>query len=147
MGGFTNEHSIEIARPAGTVFPWLIEPERIPRWMNDLRAYRLESEELREGARSRGVMHTPLGDFGFQCELASYDPPRSAVVDAHGRGFHVVSHFNLEDGDGTTTVRARLELRLAGVLRFAGPAVRGRSQERLERDLRRLKEVVEADAA
>jgi uncharacterized protein YndB with AHSA1/START domain len=147
MAGFKNEHSIEIRRPPREVFPWLVEPGKVERWMNDLRSFRLESKELGEGARSRGVMHTPLGDVGFHCELAAYDPPRSAIVDAHGRGFHVVSRFSLDDGAGTTTVRAQLELRLSGVLRFAGGAVKGRSQERLERDLRRLKQIVESDAA
>ena len=147
MAGFTNEHSIEIARPPADVFPWLVAPGKVERWMHDLRDFRLESEELRQGARSRGVMHTPLGDVGFHCELAAYDPPRSAVVDAHGRGFHVVSRFRLDEDGGSTRVVAQLELRLSGFLRFAGGAVKGRSQERLERDLHRLKEVVEADAA
>lgn len=147
MAGFANEHSIMIARPAADVFPWLVEPERVERWMHDLRDYRLDSEELREGARSRGVMHSPLGDVGFTCELASYDPPHAAVCAARGRGFHVVSRFDLQEHDRVTTLRAQLELRLSGFLRFAGGAVRGRSQERLERDLRRLKEVVEGDAA
>jgi uncharacterized protein YndB with AHSA1/START domain len=147
MASFSHERTVEIARPPDTVFPWLVEPELIRRWMRDLRDYRLDSEELREGARSRGVMHSPLGDVRFTSELASYDPPNSAVSDAHGRGFHLVSHFDLREHEGSTRLTARVELRLTGVLRVAGGAVKGRSQERLERDLGRLKEVVENDAA
>lgn len=147
MARLSHERTIEIARPPDAVFPWLVEPERIRRWMRDLRDYRLDSEELREGARSRGVMHSPLGDVRFTSELASYDPPTLAVSDARGRGFHLVSRFALREQDGSTSLTARIELQLTGVLRFAGGAVKGRSQQRLERDLGRLKEVVESDAA
>lgn len=146
MGGFSHESTVEIARPPDTVFPWLVEPDRIRRWMRDLRDYRLDSEELSEGARSRGVMHSPFGDVGFTSELATYDPPTAAVSDARGRGFHLVSRFDLQQQEGSTRLTARIELELTGFLRFAGGAVKGRSQERLERDLRRLKEVVESDA-
>jgi uncharacterized protein YndB with AHSA1/START domain len=147
MASFSHEDTVEIARPPDTVFPWLVEPDRIRRWMRDLRDYRLDAEELCEGARSRGVMHSPLGDVRFTSELASYEPPTLAVSDAHGRGFHLVSRFDLREHAGSTRLTARIDLRLTGVLRFAGGAVKGRSQERLERDLRRLKEVVESDGA
>ena len=147
MATFRNRHSIEIARPAADVFPWLVEPEKVKRWMRDLREYELESSELGPGARSRGVLRAPGRDVGFSCALSAYDPPRSVTCDSKGKGFHLVSSFDLAGSDGVTRLDATLDLELGGLLRFAGGAVRGRSQERLERDLERLKELLEHDAS
>lgn len=147
MATFRNQHSIEIARPAADVFPWLVEPEKVKQWMRDLREYELESSELGVGARSRGALRGPGRDVSFTCDLSAYDPPRAVTCDTNGQGFRLVSRFDLAGSDGATHLDAALAFELRGLLRFAGGAVKGRSQERLERDLNRLKELLEQDAA
>ena len=67
-----NEHTIEIARPPATVFPYLTEPERLKRWVGGLTTFEAaKGESAHVGAQSHQVMairgrEWKLVDLSFQ---------------------------------------------------------------------------------
>jgi hypothetical protein len=103
----------------------------------------VESEPLDEG-RFRDVFDDRGHRIEIDAEVAERDPPRLLVVRLRASSFEATSTQRLEAVDGgtrlTTVVETTYTKRLA---RLAGPLVARRAQQQLERDLGRLRELVE----
>jgi hypothetical protein len=103
----------------------------------------VESEPLDEG-RFRDVFDDHGHRIEIDAEVAERDPPRLLVVRLRASSFEATSTQRLEAVDGgtrlTTVVETTYTKRLA---RLAGPLVARRAQQQLERDLERLRELVE----
>jgi uncharacterized protein YndB with AHSA1/START domain len=144
----TNEHTVEIERPPGAVFPYLTEPDRLLRWVGGLRSFVPENGEKAEvGSRSRQRMRIAGRDWDFEGEVLELEPEERLVVCIRGRGLRMTNTYVLEPtARGTRlAVDARTEFsRVFG--RLLGGFVRREGQRKLETDLGRLAVLVEAAA-
>ena len=134
------EATITIDRPATEVFPWLVDPEKRLRWVDGLAA----SEESGAG-RFRETMEAMGRRVEVTSEVVASDEPRRLEVRSAGGGVTaVIAHRLEDDGEGATRLTSALDLRLGGLLRFAGGLAATQAQRSLEQSLARLKELLEA---
>jgi uncharacterized protein YndB with AHSA1/START domain len=143
------EHTVEIAAPRERVFAWLTEPELMLRWVGGLRDFRPLDPEPGPGARAQQVVELGGRRMDVRSEITRYEPGEAVEARLDGKGFEVETAYSLDATDGTTTcVRATVHTRLHGLGgRLLGGVVERGAQRKLEGDLARLKELVEADAA
>ena len=145
---YRNEHTVEIATGPDDVFPWLADPERRLRWMGAL----VESEPLTQGppqlgSRYRDVFEDHGQRIELEAELVEVEPGERLTARLVSKGFESTSAQRLEPVDGGTRLTAALETRYTMLAaRLLAPLVTRHAQTRLEADLARLKELVEAEA-
>jgi carbon monoxide dehydrogenase subunit G len=143
------ESTVTIARPPADVFPWLLEAERVPRWMSGLQVYEpLEPGPLRVGSRIRQELSVSGHLLRFELHVTELDPARRAVLRFEGSGFKAANEYGVREEPGgarvtwvisgnTTSFKARL----------IAPMVQAKLQEKLEGDLAQLRSVLESEAA
>lgn len=132
------------------VFPWLVEADRVPRWMSGLERYEPAEpgRPLGPGSRIHQVLIVSGQRLQFELHVTGWSPPDRAELAFAGSGFEAVTAYTLvREGDATRVTwdldgqekgfKARL---LAGV-------VQGKLQEKLDADLSRLRDVLAANAA
>ena len=136
-----SEATVEIERPPGAVFPWLVEPDKRLRWVAGLSV----SEPLGDG-RYREVMERGGQRVEVTSVVERLDEPSAVDVAMSGRGVTARAESRLEDLGGRSRLTASLDLKLGGLLRFAGPLAGAQAQRSLEQSLARLKQLLEADA-
>jgi uncharacterized membrane protein len=143
-----NEHAVEIAASAASIFPFLLDGEKRLLWMGALR----ETESLTEGSprvgsRWRDVFEDHGQRIELEAELTQLEPNERLRVRLVGRGFESTSTQELEETDGRTRVSAVIETDYKAVgARLVARVVTRHAQNRLEADLAALKELVEARA-
>jgi uncharacterized protein YndB with AHSA1/START domain len=142
-----NEHAVEIGRPPEKVFPYLTEPERLLRWVGGLRAFVPEiGDEAQVGSRSRQRMRIAGRDWDFEGEVLELQPGERMVVCIRGRGLEMTSTYLLQPT--STGTRLAVAVRSEFTRFFAhllGGFVRREGQRKLESDLGRLANLVEAE--
>ena len=155
LGGFRGESrlvaTVDIAKPPGTVFPWLLQPEKLKSWvgwMVDVRS--LTPGLTGVGARQVWVMedrnnNNQRMDIASEITRADADRLLEAKVSA-AEGFTGEVRYELESVDSNRTkltYRAtyKFEHWLAKLLE---PVISRSAQQKLEEDLQRLKQQVEA---
>ena len=130
-----------IAAAPEAVFPWLVEPERIARWIGG-------TVECR--AVEGGGVHQVVEQAGRRIEIDSQvtesRPPRHLVVQKASPGLFdmTMTHdLSLEDGGTRLVISLSAELRSL-MARLAAPLIAHQVQVKLEEDVERLKGLVEA---
>jgi carbon monoxide dehydrogenase subunit G len=143
------ESTVTIARPPAEVFPWLVEADKVPRWMSGLQVYEpLEPGPLHPGSRIRQELTVSGQHLRWELEVAELDPPRRAVLRFEGSGFKAANEYAVTEAAGgsavtwvisgdTTSFKAKL----------IAPMVQAKLQEKLDGDLARLRSVLEDEAA
>ena len=141
------ESRVNVARPPADVFPWLLDADKVPRWMTGLEVYQpLEPGPLRVGSRIRQELSVSGQHLRFELEVARLDPPHAAVLRFEGSGFKAANEYAVAEADGgsavtwvisgdTTSFKARL----------IAPLVQAKLQEKLENDLARLRALLEGE--
>ncbi len=134
-----SEASIEIARSAEEVFPWLLDAEKRLQWVSGL----VSSESLGDG-RYRETMEQAGRRMDVTSSVVALEEPRHLEVRTEGRGVTAsITHRLAPVGDGVE-LTSSLELRLGGLLRFAGGVAGAQAQRSLEASLARLKQLLES---
>jgi carbon monoxide dehydrogenase subunit G len=135
------ESSVVLPELPATVFPWLLEVDKVPKWMTGLDVYEpLDPPPLRVGSRIRQHLSVSGQNLRFELHVAELDAPRRAVLRFEGSGFKAANEYSVADApegskvtwviDGdTTSFKARL----------IAPMVQAKLQEKLDHDLARLK--------
>ena len=135
------ESSVVVPELPATVFPWLLEVDKVPRWMSGLEVYEpLDPPPLRVGSRIRQHLSVSGQNLRFELHVAELDAPRRAVLRFEGSGFKAANEYAVADApegskvtwviDGdTTSFKAKL----------IAPMVQAKLQEKLDHDLARLK--------
>ena len=135
------ESSVVLPELPGTVFPWLLEADKVPKWMTGLEVYEpLDPPPLQIGSRIRQHLSVSGQQLKFELHITELDAPNRAVLRFEGSGFKAANEYTVAeasegtkvtwviDGD-TTSFKARL----------IAPMVQAKLQEKLDHDLARLK--------
>jgi carbon monoxide dehydrogenase subunit G len=141
-----SEASIEIARRAEDVFPWLLDVEKRLQWVDGLVSSEpLDGERPRHGNRYREVLEQHGLRTPVETTIHVLDPPRELSLRVRAHGLAATTHTRLEEADGRTRVTSSLETDATGLAgRMIGIVVARQAQGSLERSLARLKQLVEA---
>jgi carbon monoxide dehydrogenase subunit G len=134
-----SEASIEIARSAEEVFPWLLDSDKRLQWVAGL----VGSEPLGDG-RYRETMEQAGRRMDVTSSVVALEEPRHLEVRTEGRGVTASISHRLESvGDGVR-LTSSLDLKLGGLLRLAGGVAGAQAQRSLEHSLAKLKELLES---
>jgi uncharacterized membrane protein len=149
LGGYRGESrlvaSIDIAKPPGTVFPFITQPEKLKSWVSWL----VEVKEVAP-ARQVWVMEDRNNNnqlMNIETDIVRADPGRLLEVNvAAAEGFTGNIRYELESSGSEQT-----RLTYVGSYKFQHwlakllePVISRSAQQKLEDDLRRLKQQVEA---
>ncbi len=140
-----NEHSVEIARPASDVFPWLVDADKRVRWVDGLEASeQLDPGEPGVGTRFRETMAVPGYRLTVEVTIERLEPAREVAIHTTGRGFEARAVNRTEERDGGTRLTATLETDVKGLAgRVVGGIVGRQAQRSLEQSLATLKRLLE----
>jgi uncharacterized protein YndB with AHSA1/START domain len=134
-------YSVELSQPPETVFPWLLEEDKVPQWTSDLQSYSVEGQ-LGQGTKVRQSLDL-AGGLRLTMEIVRYDPPRGAETFFETNGVKVSSAYVLEPSGTGTKLTQTLDAKASGLTgRMVIPVVQGRLQQKLSQDLERLREVL-----
>ena len=136
------ESTTTVARPPAEVFPWLIEPDKVGRWMTGLERYEpLEPGPLTIGSRIRQELVVSGQHLKFELHVVRLEPPSAAELRFEGSGFRASNEYTVTQADGagsavtwviageTTSFKAKL----------LAPMVQAKLEEKLDTDLVRLR--------
>ena len=142
----TSIATIEIDAPACEVFRHLTTPNLLTGWIGGLVSYRPigGGSDLRLGARSREKAVSGDREVDVESEIMGFEPDRSLNVRIDSSGFHVLADFHLFESDGRTVVRESVQFEYKKWHRLFAPITNRSVQRKIEKDLKRLKERVEA---
>ena len=143
------ESTVTVARPPDEVFAWLIDPDKVPRWMSGLERYEpADPGPLQVGSRIHQRLSVSGYELGFELEVAELDPPRRAVLRFEGSGFRAANEYVVTAGDGGTHVRWVVSGDTTSFkAKLVAPMVQGKLQEKHDGDLARLRVLLEDEAA
>lgn len=147
-GAGQNAYTVIIDRPPAAVFPWLIEPYRLTRWIDGLESSTpFPGASAVRGGRSRDVILVGGNRYTLVTEIADIrrDTLLAVRIESEPKGFTVDAKYELSStGLGT-------RLKYTGHADYAGmfasvmePLVTPQSQKKVEADMKRLKRLIEA---
>jgi uncharacterized protein YndB with AHSA1/START domain len=139
-------HTVTLAQPPEAVFPWLLEPEHVPRWMGNVEVYEpLDgAEPLRAGSRVRETLLVSGQRFAFELEITSYEPPHSAESRFSTNGVELHNTYAVVAADGGSRLTQSLDAKATSFgARMLIPVVQPRLERKLTEDLERLKALLE----
>jgi uncharacterized protein YndB with AHSA1/START domain len=142
----TFSHTVTIPRPPEDVFPWLLEGDRVPRWMSNLEAYEPEGA-VGPGSKIRQRLEVGGQTFDVAMEVVRYEPPREAETRFSTNGVDIEATYTLApDGAGTRLTQS-LEAKARSLpARLIVPAVQPRLERKLIGDLERLRTLLSGGA-
>jgi carbon monoxide dehydrogenase subunit G len=139
------ESSVEVARPPAVVFPWLVDADKVPRWMTGLQVYApLAPGPLAVGSRIRQQLEVSGHVLHFELEIVRLEPAVAAELRFEGSGFRAANEYRLTDGSGSTRVTWVISGETTSFsARMLAPMVQRKLDEKLAVDLGRLRTVLE----
>jgi carbon monoxide dehydrogenase subunit G len=143
------ESAVDVARPPAEVFPWLLEADKVPRWMTGLEVYEpLDPGPLRVGSRIRQELSVSGRQLRFELHVAELDAPRHAVLRFEGSGFRAANEYSVRDaGSGANVTWVISGDATSFKAKLIVPMVQAKLQEKLETDLARLRALFASEAA
>ncbi len=143
------ESRVEIGAPPAAVFPWLVDPDRLAKWISGFIASEpIGSGEVRVGSRSRDTIEAEGRRFELETEIVGLRPAEHLAVriSSPAGGFDQEDSYDLAARDGVTELTYRSEMRMRGLMRLLTPLITPRIRARAANDLATLKREVEADS-
>jgi carbon monoxide dehydrogenase subunit G len=143
------ERTIDVAKPPADVFPWLLDADKVPRWMTGLEVYEpLEPGPLRVGSRIRQELSVSGQHLRFELQVAELDPPRRAVLRFEGSGFKATNQYSAgEAGSGASVTWVISGNPTSFKARLIAPLVEAKLQAKLDTDLARLRALLAGETA
>jgi carbon monoxide dehydrogenase subunit G len=143
------ESAVAIARPPEDVFPWLLDADKVPRWMTGLDVYEpLEPGELRVGSRIRQELTVSGHQLRFELQVARLEAPSAALLHFGGSGFDAANEYSVRAaGNGSHVTWVISGQATSFKARLIVPMVQAKLQEKLAVDLARLRAVFDDGAA
>lgn len=153
IGGKVHEYSTSLTINASpeSIFPYLTEPERIKAWSEGLlEVGKMESNIDDNGYSRRILSERVVSNQGseqvFVDEVLRFDENKTLSVQSTSSSVVNTTILSLKsDGDGTK-VSYRFKTAHRGLDRFAAPFRDDAQQQRIDRELRNLKNAVESES-
>jgi uncharacterized protein YndB with AHSA1/START domain len=138
MAAFTK--TVTIPRPPEEVFPYLLEPDKVPQWTTRLEAYEVQGGAIGVGTRIRQALTVKGQRMDVELEITRYAPPGEAESRFSLQGIDVTTEYRLVGNGGGTELTQQLEGRASGFKgRMLLPIVQGPLEEKIGEDLERLR--------
>ena len=140
------ESRVEIDAPPGSVFPWLVEPDRLARWISGfVGSEPIGAAEVRVGSRSRDIIEAEGRRIEVVTEIVELHPGERLAVHITSSSHDQLDSYDLQTRNGVTELTYRSDMRMRGLIRLLGPLITRQIRARAEKDLATLKRVVEAE--
>jgi carbon monoxide dehydrogenase subunit G len=137
-------HAVTVPSAPADVFPWLLEEDKVPRWVEGVQSYEIVGGgPVAAGARLRQTVTVSGFTLTLEIDVVDYRAPHSAVTRSEMQGIAVESTYVVEaDGDGARVTQA-VELDAKGLsAKMLAPAVHRHMERKVAEDLGRLRDVL-----
>jgi carbon monoxide dehydrogenase subunit G len=143
------ESAVTVDKPPAELFPWLLDADRVPRWMTGLQAYEpLDPPPLRVGSRIRQELSVSGQQLRFELRVAELDAPRRAVLRFEGSGFKAANEYAVAAaGSGSRVTWVISGEATSFKAKLIATMVQAKLQEKLETDLARLRALLAGETA
>ena len=143
-GVVENRASVEIAQPVDVVFPYLVDPDRIPLWLDGV----VESRSLTGpgtfvGARSIEVIEVDGERQELELKVIEYEENALLAVRIKSDLMTASNRYRVSAIPRGTRIDYDSVTEGRGWVRLVAPLLHGPIQEKLEADLARLKQILE----
>lgn len=145
LGGRDRPFSAEttVGAPPAEVFPWLVEPSKLTRWVGGLVESRpLEPAVLDVGARSIEVVEEGGRRSEMTTTVRALEPPTLLEVEIESPMLKGTNRLEVTATAQGSRVRQTLVVRYRGLARFVGPFMGRAVRRKLAEDLERLRFLV-----
>ena len=134
-------HTINVPKPPGEVFPWLLEEDKVPQWTTRLQAYEVRGGgPIGRGTRIRQVLTVSGQALDIELEITRYDPPGFAGSRFSTNGVEVGTTYALRATGAGSELTQTLEGKASGFkARLLVPVVQPKLEAKLTEDLERLR--------
>lgn len=140
--------AIEIAASPSEVFPWLIEPDLLARWIRGfVGSEAITDGPTRIGSRSRDVLNENGRQMVIETEVTDFVVDRRLAVHIRSAMHESDDRYDLEPVGSGSRLAYVSDLRLKGPMRLLSVAISPQLRARARRDLATLREQVEAARA
>ncbi len=142
MAPFT--HAVSVAAPPATVFPWLVDEDKIRRWTDGIDGYEIVGGGPAALGKHVRVTLTVSGHaLTLDQEIVAFEPPTTLAMRAESKGLGVASTYRVEpEGEGARVTQT-VDLEAKGMTaKLLAPTVRKHMEAKFEADLGRLREAL-----
>lgn len=154
IGGKRTEHSTALPINASpeTVFAYLVEPEKLKDWVEGLSSVeKIEPNEVIKGMLLVDTTSRTM-DYGgtstvFEDEVLRFGENKNLTLRSTSSRVSLTWIFNLESKGDDSLLTYRVKVAHHGLGRFLAPLKKESMQERIDEEIRRLKELIEAAPA
>ncbi|HXG35823.1 MAG TPA: SRPBCC family protein [Dehalococcoidia bacterium] len=137
---------IIINRPLAEVAAFVMDPANDLSWIGGVKEVQiLTSLPLQAGTRVRRVAAFLGRRIEYVNEVVSYDPPRRLEMRSVQGPFPMTVVYELKEAESGTRLHIRAAGDATGFFKLAGPLLSNAVRRSVNRDLRTLKERLEAD--
>ena len=145
----TTRVTVQIERPVDEVFAFVSDPANFPRWAGALVK---ESAKTSVGPVGLGTtfrqMNVLMGrHFVSEMQVVTYDPPRRFEYETTSGPIRFAGHYSFEPAGAATRFTSVDDSEPSGLLRYIQPLLQPFAQRQISLNLRKLKAVIEAQAA
>jgi hypothetical protein len=136
---------IRIDRPRREVAVFASDPDNATAWYENIKAVEWSERPLAEGSKIEFVAEFLGRRLTYTYEVTDHAPGERLVMSTADGPFPMETTYTWEDaGDGATLMTLRNRGDPAGFSRVAAPLMTRAIRRANEKDLRRLKEILEA---
>jgi uncharacterized membrane protein len=137
---------ITISRPAGVVAAYAGDPSNAPAWYTNIASIRWETEPpLRTGSRVAFTAHFLGRELAYTYEITEFVPDERLVMRTAQGPFPMETTYTWQPaGDRSTRMTLRNRGEPAGFSRLAGPFMAFAMRRANQKDLRKLRSILEA---
>jgi uncharacterized protein YndB with AHSA1/START domain len=137
--------AIDMAASPREVFPWLIEPDLLARWIGGfVSSEALTDGPTRAGSRSRDVLEEKGRRLVIETEVTEFVADRRLSVHIRWDTGESDDRYDLQPVGTGTRLTYVSDTRLRGPMRLLSRAISPQLRARAERDLACLRDLVEA---
>ena len=141
------ETSITINRPSEEVFAFVVDPQNAVKWEGSVvDAANTSSGPIGVGTTQRYSFKFVGQKIESTSKITVYDAPRQFAWKSTAGPFPVSGGYTFESVPGGTRMIYRTDVEPGGFFKLAGPLLTRQMQSQLENDLKKLKQVLEAQA-
>jgi carbon monoxide dehydrogenase subunit G len=143
------ESTVTVDKPPAEAFPWLLDADKVPRWMTGLEVYEpLDPPPLAVGSRIRQQLFVSGRLLRFEMQVAELDSPNRAVLRFEGSGFSAANEYAVEPAGSGSRVTWVIEGAATSFKsKLFVSVVQAQLQQKLDADLARLRALLAGEAA